>query len=130
MLFRSLAKFFLQNFTTSLKKSFRGITKEGLAAIAAYDWPGNVRELENRMKRAIVLAEGKYIGAEDLDINLENSTTKVPTLRQAREAAEHDAIVRALKMSQKNLTAAAKVLGVSRPTLYDLMKTHNLTAAG
>ncbi len=125
-----LAKFFLQQFTESLNKSFRGITKEGLNAIAAYDWPGNVRELENRMKRAIVLAEGKYIGAEDLDIDLGKSATQVPTLRQAREAAEHDAIVRALKMSQKNLTAAAKVLGVSRPTLYDLMKTHNLTAAG
>ena len=125
-----LAKFFLQRFSEPLKKSFRGITKEGLAAIAAYDWPGNVRELENRMKRAMVLAEGKYIGAEDLDIDLQTSATQVPTLRQAREAAEHDAIVRALKMSQKNLTAAAKVLGVSRPTLYDLMKTHNLTAAG
>lgn len=125
-----LAKFFLQRFTESLNKPFRGISKEGLSAIAAYDWPGNVRELENRMKRAIVLAEGKYIGAEDLDIDLGKSALQVPTLRQAREAAEHDAIVRALKMSQKNLTAAAKVLGVSRPTLYDLMKTHNLTAAG
>lgn len=125
-----LAKFFLQRFTASLNKSFRGITKDGLAAIAAYEWPGNVRELENRMKRAIVLAEGKYISAEDLDIDLEDSATNVPTLRQAREAAEHDAIVRALKMSQKNLTAAAKVLGVSRPTLYDLMKTHNLSASG
>ena len=125
-----LAKFFLQRFTTSLKKSFRGITKDGLAAINAYEWPGNVRELENRMKRAMVLAEGKYIGAQDLDIDLGNSATQIPTLRQAREAAEHDAIVRAIKMSQKNLTAAAKVLGVSRPTLYDLMKTHNLTASG
>lgn len=125
-----LAKFFLQRFMVSLKKSFRGITKDGLAAIAAYDWPGNVRELENRMKRAMVLADGKYIGAEDLDIDLGENSAQIPTLRQAREAAEHDAIVRALKMSQKNLTAAAKVLGVSRPTLYDLMKTHNLTAAG
>lgn len=125
-----LAKFFLQRFMVSLKKSFRGITKDGLAAISAYDWPGNVRELENRMKRAIVLADGKYIGAEDLDIDLGENAAQIPTLRQAREAAEHDAIVRALKMSQKNLTAAAKVLGVSRPTLYDLMKTHNLTAAG
>lgn len=125
-----LAKFFLQRFMISLKKSFRGITKDGLAAISAYDWPGNVRELENRMKRAMVLADGKYIGAEDLDIDFGENAAQIPTLRQAREAAEHDAIVRALKMSQKNLTAAAKVLGVSRPTLYDLMKTHNLTAAG
>lgn len=125
-----LAKFFLQRFTVSLKKSFRGITKDGLAAISAYDWPGNVRELENRMKRAMVLADGKYIGVEDLDIDLGENAAQIPTLRQVREAAEHDAIVRALKMSQKNLTAAAKVLGVSRPTLYDLMKTHKLTAAG
>ena len=124
-----LAKFFLQRFSTSLNKSFRGITKEGLAAVAAYDWPGNVRELENRMKRAMVLAEGKYIGVDDLNLDLGKSSTQIPTLREAREAAEHDAIVRALKMSQKNLTAAAKVLGVSRPTLYDLMKTHNLTTA-
>ena len=125
-----LAKFFLQRFTLSLKKSFRGITKEGLAAIAAYEWPGNVRELENRMKRAIVLADGKYIGAADLDIDRKTSTTQIPTLRQAREAAEHDAIVRAIKLSQRNLTAAAKILGVSRPTLYDLLKTHKLSAAG
>lgn len=125
-----LAKFFLQRFMVSLKKSFRGITKDGLAAISAYGWPGNVRELENRMKRAIVLADGKYIGAADLDIDLGENALQNLTLRQAREAAEHDAIVRALKISQKNLTAAAKVLGVSRPTLYDLMKTHNLTAAG
>ncbi len=125
-----LAKFFLQRFTASLNKPFRGFTKEALGAIAAYDWPGNVRELENRMKRAIVLAEGKFIGAEDLDIDLGQNATQIPTLRQAREAAEHDAIVRALKLSQKNLTAAAKVLGVSRPTLYDLMKTHKLNAAG
>ncbi|NKB55950.1 MAG: PEP-CTERM-box response regulator transcription factor [Alphaproteobacteria bacterium] len=125
-----LAKFFLQRFTASLKKPFRGITKDGLAAISAYEWPGNVRELENRMKRAIVLAEGKFIGADDLDIDLGGKVAQIPTLRQAREAAEHDAIVRALKISQKNLTAAAKVLGVSRPTLYGLMKTHNLTATG
>ena len=125
-----LAKYFLQRFAADLNKSFRGFYKEAIAAISTYGWPGNVRELENRLKRAIVLADGKFIGVNDLDIDMKLATTRIQTLREVRDAAEREAIGRALRMSRKNLTAAAKALGVSRPTLYDLMKTHNLTAAG
>ncbi len=82
------------------------------------------------MKRAIVLADGKLIALKDLDIDMNLATVRIQTLREARDVAEREAIGQALKMSRKNLTAAAKVLGVSRPTLYGLMKTHNLTAAG
>jgi len=121
-----LAKFFLQRFTENTKKSFRGFTKDALSTISVYDWPGNVRELENRMKRAVVLAEGKYIKAEDLDIDLTTAVARVPTLKEAREAAERDTILRALELSQGNLSATAKMLSVSRPTLYNLMKTHGL----
>lgn len=123
-----LANFFLQQFAGNRKKSFRGFTKDAIAAINAYHWPGNVRELENRIKRASVLADGKFIGLEDLDINVRDSAKAVPTLREARDAAEHEAVTLALSMAQGNLTTAAKVLNVSRPTLYDLMKNHDLKA--
>jgi len=121
-----LANYFLQQFMRDLKKSFRGFTKEATNAIASYQWRGNVRELENRLKRAIVLADGKFIGIDDLDIDLTHNTIEIPTLRQARDAAEHDAVKRALEISRGNLTVAAKVLDVSRPTLYGLMKNHAL----
>ncbi|MEX2615418.1 MAG: PEP-CTERM-box response regulator transcription factor [Alphaproteobacteria bacterium] len=121
-----LANYFLQQFGGNRKKSFRGFTKDAIAAISAYHWPGNVRELENRIKRASVLADGKYIGLEDIDIDVRDSAKAVPTLREARDAAEHEAVKLALSLAQGNLTTAAKVLNVSRPTLYDLMKNHDL----
>jgi two-component system NtrC family response regulator len=121
-----LANYFLQRFMRDMKKSFRGFTKEATNAIASYQWRGNVRELENRLKRAIVLADGKFIGIDDLDIDLTRDTIKIPTLRQVRDVAEHDAVKRALEISRGNMTVAAKVLDVSRPTLYGLMKNHEL----
>jgi two-component system, NtrC family, response regulator len=121
-----LANYFLQQFSGNRKKSFRGFTKDAIAAMTAYHWPGNVRELENRIKRATVLADGKYIGLDDIDIEVRDSAKTVPTLREAREAAEYEAVKQALSMAQGNLTTAAKVLNVSRPTLYDLMKNHDL----
>lgn len=122
-----LANFFLQQFMVDLKKSFRGFTKEATKAIANYQWRGNVRELENRLKRAIVLADGKLIGIDDLDIDLTHNSIEFPTLRQARDVVEHDAVTRALELSRGNMTVAAKALDVSRPTLYGLMKNHGIT---
>ncbi len=121
-----LAKFFLQQHSKNLDRSVKGLTSDALAAIAGYEWPGNVRELENRMKRAVVLAEGKLITGADLGLTAAEDTPAFPTLKQARERAEMDILARALELSDNNVSAAAKLLGVSRPTLYDLMKTYNL----
>ncbi|MEO5373138.1 MAG: PEP-CTERM-box response regulator transcription factor [Alphaproteobacteria bacterium] len=106
--------------------SLKGFTSDALAAIAAHPWPGNVRELENRVKRAAVLAEAKLITAADLDLASPPGSAPLPTLRQAREQAELDVITRALAMAGNNISEAARLLGVSRPTLYDAMKTLDL----
>ena len=103
-------------------KSVKGFTSDAIAALNNYEWPGNVRELENRMKRAVVMSEGGMITAEDLDIRATEDAAALPTLKAVREAAEYDAVTRALAVAQDNISQAAKLLGVSRPTLYDLMK--------
>ncbi|MBF0332550.1 MAG: PEP-CTERM-box response regulator transcription factor [Alphaproteobacteria bacterium] len=121
-----LARFYLARFARALDRPLRGFTSEALAAIAAHPWPGNVRELENRVKRAVVMAEGKLVGEADLDLPRADGQGPVPTLRQAREQAELGAVTRALALADGNISEAAKLLGVSRPTLYDLMNSLNL----
>ncbi|MCP5371502.1 MAG: PEP-CTERM-box response regulator transcription factor [Hyphomicrobiales bacterium] len=121
-----LAKFFLQQFSKNLERKIKGFTADALAAINAHAWPGNVRELENKMKRAVVLSDGKMITATDLGLQASEEAPTFPTLKQAREEAEREIVTRALELSDNNVSAAAKLLGVSRPTLYDLMKTFNM----
>ncbi len=121
-----LARHFLQKFNKQMKRSITGFTNDALAAISAYAWPGNVRELENRMKRAVVMADDKLITIEDLDIEGQTAADGFPTLKQVRERAESEAITKVLALTQNNVTQAAKLLGVSRPTLYDLMRQYNL----
>ncbi|MGH6783292.1 MAG: helix-turn-helix domain-containing protein, partial [Sphingomicrobium sp.] len=92
-----------------------------------YPWPGNVRELENRLKRAIIMAEGKAITAADLDLGGEQGEGSAPiNLRAAREIADRRAIHQALTRTEHNISGAAKLLGISRPTLYDLIKQYSL----
>ncbi|MCB2099378.1 MAG: PEP-CTERM-box response regulator transcription factor [Rhodobacterales bacterium] len=121
-----LAKFFLQHFARSLDRPVKGFTADALSAIAGHAWPGNVRELENKMKRAVVLADGKLVTAADLGLASVEDMPTFPTLKQAREKAEREIVARALELSDDNVSAAAKLLGVSRPTLYDLMKSYNM----
>ena len=122
-----LAAFFLNKFNAGLKKSIRGYTREASAAFAAHAWPGNVRELENRVKRAVIMAEGKFIDVRDLDLKPpEDEANAILPLKAARERAERLTIQRALVETQGNVSLAAKLLGVSRPTLYDLIKTYDL----
>jgi len=122
-----LANFFLQKYKKkNSNRGLKGFTTDALAAIANYDWPGNVRELENRVKRAVVLAEGKLVTAVDLDFDSTDVQADFPTLKEARERAEIEIITTALAMSRNNVSAAAKLLGVSRPTLYDLMTQLNV----
>ena len=123
-----LANFYLRRFNQSFERAIKGFTGDALAAIAAHPWPGNVRELENRMKRAMVMADGKLISAADLDLQDDAEPAVFPTLRQLRERAEFDAVTQALALARDNVSQAAKLLGVSRPTLYDLMRQFRLKA--
>jgi len=120
-----LAHTFLATFAKSLGKSVKGFTPDGLNAISSYEWPGNVRELENRIKRAIIMAEGNRITAANLDLPVGSGVVPMPiSLKRARREAEIREINRALAQCDGNISAAAKLLGISRPTLYDLMRQH------
>jgi len=125
-----LAKIFLDNFSLQHARSFRGFTDAARAEIDAYAWPGNVRELENRVKRAVVLAEGKQILASDMGFDVHEESLQQLTLHEVRERAERELIQRTLSIYNNNITHAAEALAVSRPSLYSLMKKLNLTVAG
>lgn len=122
-----LARHFLSIFNEQQGRNITGFNPEAIEAIEAYEWPGNIREMENRIKRSVVMAEDKLISSEDL--GLLNSTELTINLRQVRQSAERNAILRALTMSDSNVSATAKLLGVTRPTLYDLMKKYNIQSS-
>ncbi len=104
------------------------LAPDAAAAIEAHGWPGNVRELENRIKRAAIMCDRGTITAADLDLSAQEELAEPINLRAVRDAAERDAIARALSVTQYNISAAARRLGISRPTLYDLMKHHGFAA--
>lgn len=120
-----LARHFLDLFGREHGRSLRGFTEDALAAIESYPWPGNARELENRVKRAVIMAENNRITAEDLELLVPEESMPL-NLRQVREEAERRAIERALALYNGNVSRAADILGVSRPTLYDLVKKYDL----
>ncbi|MFQ5957733.1 MAG: PEP-CTERM-box response regulator transcription factor [Alphaproteobacteria bacterium] len=120
-----LARNFLHTLNKELGRSVRGFTSDALTAISNHSWPGNVRELENRMKRAVIMAEGNRITERDLELDVSVEEAPLFNLKDVRERAEHDALQRALAQVDGNVSRAAKLLGVSRPTLYDLMRDHN-----
>ena len=124
-----LARYFLGRFNREFARNLRGFTDHALAAIAAHPWPGNVRELENRMKRAVVMADGRLVDAADLELAAAAADMQDLDLRAARLRAEREVLQQALARSNGTLAAAAKLLGVSRPTLYTLMEAHGLGAA-
>jgi two-component system NtrC family response regulator len=121
-----LAKHFLHRFSREMNPAVKGFTPGALAAIDRWSWPGNVRELENRMKRAVIMADGKLITAEDLDLGEEDEDGLPVNIKAAREQADRRAIRQALARAENNISSAAKLLGISRPTLYDLMKQYDL----
>ena len=94
--------------------------------IESHSWPGNVREMENYIKRAVIMADGPQITAEDLGLADASRTDEPINLRQIRDAAESKALVKALARVDGNIAKAAELLGVSRPTLYDLMNRHGI----
>jgi len=124
-----LARHFVNRFGRELNPAVQALSTEALAAIDAYPWPGNVRELENRIKRAVIMADGRSISAADLDLRMRASDEpELINLRAAREIADRRAIRQAMSRSDNNISGAAKLLGISRPTLYDLLKQYRLQA--
>ncbi|MGQ0279257.1 MULTISPECIES: PEP-CTERM-box response regulator transcription factor [Sphingopyxis] len=125
-----LARHFLHKYAPEMNPAVRGFAPDALQAIDAARWPGNVRELENRIKRAVIMADGKLVTKDDLDIagRGDEPGESHLNLRSAREAADRVAIRRAMTQSEGNISLASKLLGISRPTLYDLLKQYRIQA--
>ncbi|MGC8492245.1 MAG: PEP-CTERM-box response regulator transcription factor [Syntrophobacteraceae bacterium] len=115
-----LAMSFLEKYSAEQKREVLGITPKGMNALKDHRWPGNVRELENRVRRAVILVKGRKITDEDLELG--NQKSGKTTLKEARQRAEREIVVQALKENNFNLTRAAANLGISRPNLYELME--------
>ena len=126
-----LARHFVNRFGRELNAGVQSLSPDAIDAIDAHGWPGNVRELENRLKRAVIMADGKSVTAGDLDLqaSVVPSDDVLPiNLRAAREVADRKAIRQAMSRTDNNISGAAKLLGISRPTLYDLLKQYRLQA--
>lgn len=123
-----LARHFLHRFAGEMNPRVTGFAADALAAIDAWHWPGNVRELENRVKRAVIMADGKLVSAHDLDLaEPDEALANALNLKAAREQADRRVIRHALARSDGNISSTARMLGISRPTLYDLMKQYDLS---
>lgn len=121
-----LAKVFLSKFNSEFGKQIKGFTQDALTSIASYDWPGNVRELENRIKRSVIMCDGRNIAADDMELNLEQDVLEILNLKVVRENADIKAIKNAMAQASGNVSRAAKMLGISRPTFYGLIKQYNI----
>ncbi|MGK2284934.1 PEP-CTERM-box response regulator transcription factor [Pedomonas sp. V897] len=121
-----LAHAFLQRFNRQMGRNHKGFTPDALEALNSWHWPGNVRELENRLKRAVIMAEDNRITAADLDLDGKATEPEILNLKQVREEADRRAIRQALARSDGNITNAAKLLGISRPTFYDLLRQYSI----
>ncbi len=121
-----LANHFLNRFAGEMHSQVKGFAPDALAAMNSWGWPGNVRELENRMKRAVIMADNKLITAADLDLDGDEEAGLMLNLKAARELADRKAIRQALARTEGNISNAAKLLGISRPTFYDLLKAYNI----
>jgi two-component system NtrC family response regulator len=121
-----LASFFLSRFAAEYGRPVGGLSATALAALRDHAWPGNVRELENRIKRAVVMTDGPLLSAADLGLETVGEEPQSLTIRDARARAEREVLHLALAQAGSNLSKAAKLLGISRPTLYDLMQLHQI----
>jgi two-component system NtrC family response regulator len=119
-----LAHHFKNKFNAKEGRSGLSFNKEAMALIESHSWPGNVREMENCIKRAVIMADGPQITADDLGLSTLPVEEEAINLRQIRDEAEHKAVLKALARVDGNMVKAAELLGISRPTLYDLMNRH------
>lgn len=117
-----LANVFVKKYVAGSKKKITGFTKQALREIEVYSWPGNIREMENRIKRAVIMAEGSRITPMDLELASSHAKYEGRGLKEARDALEKDLIKRAITRNRGNLTKVAEELGVTRPTLYGMME--------
>jgi two-component system NtrC family response regulator len=108
----------------------RGFTDDAASALETYQWPGNVRELENKVKSAVIMADGALITAADLGLTPGEAADQMFNLREVRSRAERQAITQVLAIVDGNISRAAELLGMTRPTLYDLMERHGLRTPG
>ena len=119
-----LAHHFLAKFGREHGRTFKGFTPAALTALNDWHWPGNVRELENKLKRAVIMAEHPLLDAADLDLGGKDAASL--NLKLVREDADRKAIRLALARTEGNLSTTSKLLGISRPTLYDLLKQYSI----
>ncbi|MDB5963432.1 MAG: PEP-CTERM-box response regulator transcription factor [Massilia sp.] len=124
-----LAHHFKNKFCAQESRSSLHFGPDAMAAIEAYAWPGNVREMENYIKRAVIMADGNTIVAADLGLPDGGAEEAPLNLRQVRDEAEYKAIVKALARADGNIVRASEMLGVSRPTMYDLLNRHSIKVA-
>jgi len=117
-----LAQSILQRIAAESAAKLRGMSDDALAALQSYSWPGNVRELENKLRAAVIMAEGQLIHATDLGLEAAATVPAQLNLAEVRLRAERQALIQALALAQNNVSRAAELLGVSRPTLYDLLE--------
>ena len=124
-----LAHFLLDRFSEEFGRKMRGFSEDADQAIQNYEWPGNVREMENRIKSAVITADQPLISAEDLGLDVyTGAQLEITTLKVARENAEKAALNKALAVADGNVSKVANLLGVTRPTIYDLMNKYDLKA--
>jgi two-component system NtrC family response regulator len=116
-----IAQALLKNFVQQMQRPKLTFSDDAMRAIKSYNWPGNVREIINKVKRAVIMADEKVISAADLELN---NSSEMPeealNLRHIRDSAEKMAIIQALQAAQNNMAKAARLLGITRPTLYNL----------
>ena len=124
-----LARTLLQKYAKLQKRAINGFSDDAVTAIEAYTWPGNVRELENKIKGAVIMADGKTVTATDLGLSGDEEGESL-NLREVRRSAESKAIRVALTKSYGNISKAAELLGITRPTLYDLLNKYGMSADG
>ncbi len=124
-----IAQVLLQQMSERFGRTIRGLAPDAIRAIQAHPWPGNVRELENRIKGAVIMAEGVVVTANDLGLKDPGEDPEYLNLRVARQRAEVQAARQALAVARGNLSRAAELLGVTRPTLYDLIERHRIDVA-
>lgn len=126
-----LGALFLMRFADQFRKRIKGFSASALEMMESYSWPGNVRELENKIQRAVILAEGPLVEPHDLGFSPRPAATALPlpatvTLKAARDKIERQLVIQAMDRHKGNIAQAAEDLGISRPTFYDIMKKHGL----
>jgi two-component system NtrC family response regulator len=117
-----LAQYFLHRFAGEIGKRGLAFDRDALRAMGHYSWPGNIRELENRVRRAVIMTEGKRMTIQDLELEGTAAPAQAATLKAARETLDRAMVLQALRKHSWRIARAAAELGISRPTLYELME--------